>query len=119
MMILVLGSGAPNTVKGYDPNELLDDSLMNMESNYSNDETPNSIFNEVQQLLGTGQEEQAIIDAEAKAKEQSRYNQTALDFYNKSLEYETACPNGGNYTLEDFKSSIYGIDKACVDLTKR
>jgi hypothetical protein len=51
----------------------------------------------------------------ADEKEEARFEQYSMDFYNKSLEYKTACPDGGNYTIEDFRSSIYGVDKTCVD----
>ena len=116
LFVVFVGFGAPlhiNTVMGYNPDELLPFGMMDTNSNYYDDKTPENIFNEVSNMLDMGSNSSS--EENQKIADEARFEQNAMDYYNKSLEYKTACPNGGNYTLDDFRSSIYGVDKTCME----
>ena len=93
--MMMLGSGAPNTVKGYDPNELLSDGMMNMESNYySNDKTSEAIFNEVSSMMGINSTQAGTNQKIADEKEAAQMKQFNIDAEREANGTMPICKEG-------------------------
>ena len=82
---MVLGFGAPSIIVGYQPDELLNDHLINMESNSSYDQNPEDIFNEVSNMMGSNSTEAKENQIKADQKEAAQMKQ-----------WNIRCTNGRN-----------------------